>query len=125
MIKIFVPYLGPSLNSIYSGVHWAVRKKHADAAHIATKYAVRGIEPVTCPVSLVMQPVMGKGTRRLDCSNYAYTAKMIEDGLVRSGLLKDDTPDYVVSVQTLAPVRDSKLGNGMWVIIQPANEVAA
>ena len=125
MIQVFVPYLGPSLNSIYAGVHWATRKRHADAAHRATQIAARGLEPITRPVHLTLQPVLGKGKRRLDCSNYGYTLKLIEDGLVRSGLLKDDTPDYVVSVQTLAPIRDPKRGSGVWVIIQEVAEGAA
>ena len=76
MIPIFMPYLSPLLNSIYAGVHWATRKKHAAAAHRATQIATRGLEPITRPVRLTLQPVLGKGKRRLDCSNYGYTLKL-------------------------------------------------
>ena len=33
---LFVPYLGPSTNAIYAGLHWAKRKKAKDDALKAT-----------------------------------------------------------------------------------------
>lgn len=114
--KVFIPWLGPSMNRLWSGVHWAQRKKWADEAHKACLVA-KDIGQFDVPVSLVFQPVHGKGRRRLDCSNYAVTNKGIEDGLVRAGVLQDDTFSHVVSVQTLAPIRGDE--SGVWVTITP------
>lgn len=119
-VSVFVPYLGPSLNSIYSGVHWATRKRHADAAHAEVLAAFRKVPAITWPVSITIQPVLGKGKRVLDCSNYSYTLKLIEDGIVRAGVLKDDTPEYVTGVTILAAERDRTRGSGVWVHIKPS-----
>lgn len=122
MITIFVPYLGPSLNEIYSGVHYRTRAKSANTAHWITKMAAHDMKPITVPVKLTFRPVLGKGTVTRDCSNYAYAAKMIEDGLVKAGILKDDTPVYVRSITICAPVRDRVRGNGMFIDIDQIQE---
>lgn len=122
MITIFVPYLGPSLNEIYSGVHYRKRAKASNTAHWVTKIAVREMKPINVPVTLTFRPVLGKGTVTRDCSNYAYAAKMIEDGLVKAGILKDDTPEYVRSITIAAPVRDRDRGNGMFIDIDQIQE---
>ena len=118
MITVFVPYLGPSLNEIYGGMHWTKRAKHAKKGHYAAALAMRGIEKIQHPVSLTFQPILGKGTTSRDCSNYAYAVKLIEDGIVRAGVIEDDSPKYVTSVTILAPVRDRARGNGMIVSIK-------
>lgn len=115
--SILIPWLGPSLNSVYAGKHWSVRKKVADEGHKACLVA-RTVKPFSVPVSLYFQPVLGKGVRTLDCSNYALAAKIIEDGLVRCGVLKDDTPQYVRSIAILAPERGKQ--TGMKVTIETA-----
>ena len=118
MITVFVPYLGPSLNEIYSGIHYRTRSRSAKTAHWITKIAVREMKPIKNPVRITFRPVLGKGTVTRDCSNYAYAAKMIEDGLVRAGVIKDDTPEFVKSITIIAPVRDRKRGNGMFLDIE-------
>lgn len=122
MIQLFVPWLGPSLNSIYAGIHWAKRKKHADAAHWAVKEAVlrNGINSIKSPVGLSFTPVLGKGKRALDCSNYGYAVKLLEDGLVRAGVLVDDTNQYVVATCTTKPVRGKATGMIIQIEIQEA-----
>lgn len=123
-MQVFVPYLGPSLNSIYAGVHWSKRKKDVKHAHLMTKMACRkmeergALEKIDGPVRLVFRPVLGRGVRARDCSNYAYSAKMIEDGFVRAGVLNDDSIKYVKSFEILEPVRDKELGSGMLVTIE-------
>ena len=109
-----MPFIGKSLNAIYAGIHWSVRKKHADEAHSAVAIAVMGIKPFTTPVHLEFQPVV-KG-RGYDVMNYSYSAKLIEDGLVCAGILEDDTVAYVKQIAILAPIK-TKAQSSMCVTI--------
>lgn len=92
-VRIRVDYVAPSLNAIYAGIHWSKRKRHADDAHLAAKIAMRGHRIAFDAVLLDFYPMI-RG-RQYDCSNYAYCCKLIEDGLVRAGLVKDDSSKYV------------------------------
>ena len=103
---IKVEYIGPSTNIIYAGVHWSKRKRMADEAHLLTKIACKGLRSFIEPVSLIFQPMI-RG-RAYDTLNYSFTAKMIEDGIVRSGILKDDTKKYVGAVTILPPIKIKK-----------------
>lgn len=123
MIELFIPYMGPSLNSIYAGVHWSERNKQAKFGHIACKAACReaGINPFDYPVTLTFIPVLGKGARSRDCSNYSYAAKIIEDGLVRCGILEDDSDKYVRGFSIKGPaIVDRKGVSGFRLIIERA-----
>ncbi|WP_423820855.1 hypothetical protein V5738_10985 [Salinisphaera sp. SPP-AMP-43] len=115
--RIFIPWLGPTLNQIWAGMHWAKRNKIAHQAHKAC-LAAPDLAQFTTPVSLVFQPQHGKGRRRLDCTNYAVTQKAIEDGLVEAGILPGDSFSEVVSVKTEAPIRGDE--TGIWVTITAA-----
>lgn len=117
---IYVPFMGPSTNQIYAGVHWRKRQKQADAGHAA----VQGIKlaPYQKPVRLTFIPIIGKGGRARDCSNYSYTAKLIEDGLVKAGILKDDTSEYVKGFEIAEPHIDRTQDSGMWVYIEEVSE---
>ena len=81
------------LNSIYAGKHWTKRKADKEYWHylvlselnkqrIARKY-------IDYPVEILFY-----WSDRLDCSNHAYMAKMIEDSLV-GYILHDDSRQYV------------------------------
>lgn len=125
-MRIFIPYLGPSTNEIYAGVHWRKRKKAKDDATIATLAAVRaaGNPKASGLVDLVFQPRLGKGVRRRDTSNASMNAKLIEDALVKAGVLTDDTDKYVRRV-ILEPCEiDRKAQTGTWVEIIPAEGAA-
>lgn len=112
MVEFFVPWLGGSTNDYYTGMHWNERKKEADAGHLATLVAVRQekIPPQPAPVHLVFAPIVGKGVRRLDPSNYSIMAKIIEDGLIRAGTIEGDGPDQVLSILHVTPQRGEHSG---------------
>lgn len=82
-----------SLNAIYSGKHWSMRKKDSEYWHTIVRMELirQGIKS-----RLFDRPV--KITffwdDRLDCSNHAYAGKMIEDAL-KGYLLSDDSRKYV------------------------------
>lgn len=101
----YVPYQGPSTNSIYAGKHWIDRKQDKDKAREVVAAAV-STELFECPVALQFVPVIGRGARARDLSNYTYAIKLIEDGLVAAGVLRDDTNEYVQSIRIYEPVVD-------------------
>jgi len=101
-----VNYIAPSLNTIYANCHWTKRKRHADDAHLAVKIACKGLRIAVSAVSLEFQPMI-RG-RCYDVSNYAYCIKLIEDGLVRAGVLKDDTNKWVKRIIINAPLKVAK-----------------
>lgn len=103
----YIPYQGPSTNAIYAGQHWSRRKQAKDEAreivlaHVST-------DPFTDPVSLQFVPLIGKGARSRDLSNYSYGIKLVEDCLVAAGILVDDTERYVQSIRVYQPVKDPR-----------------
>lgn len=82
-----------STNKIYSGVHWAVRKKWADLFH-------RSLLPYRNKITIKNYPVSVsyiytfKG-RQLDASNCSFMSKLFEDAMVQNKILIDDTPNFV------------------------------
>ena len=114
----FIPIMGPSLNQLYAGVHWAKRKKMADKVHDVVASVVGKSEQFTKPVNIIATPIAGKRHVMRDTSNYAYTYKMIEDGLVRAGLLQDDSRRFVRDVTIKAAVEDRAGLSGMIIKIE-------
>lgn len=107
-VEIFIPWVGPSLNKIWAGMHWAKRKKIADEGHIACLVAKGFVVPWD-RVRLDFIPHIPKG-RLFDCTNYAVSAKVIEDGLVALGVLDGDDIRSVAGVYLAPPVRGEELG---------------
>lgn len=109
MIRFSIPY--PSgkkqrsawcrefgLNAIYSGKHWAARKNDAVLWHALTIGALNkaGINHLfVCPVSISFL-----WNDRLDLSNHAYMAKMIEDAL-KGRVIVDDSKGFVDEIHHL------------------------
>lgn len=84
-----------SLNKIYSGVHYAVRRKMADEIHAATRYAIleSGSYRLTKdPVAVSMWFCSG-----LDLDNHGFLAKCIIDGM-KGLLIADDNKKYLKSL---------------------------
>lgn len=95
--------MAPSLNKIWAGIHWSVRKKMADTGHKATWEAAKDIKPFDNPVSLVFQPLV-KG-RMFDTTNYILSVKVIEDALVEHEILPGDTNKHVKAITMLPAVK--------------------
>lgn len=93
-ITIQIPYK-VSTNAIYSGMHWAKRKEIADEYHLSL-IEYKG-KQMTIPVNLTFTFTF-KG-KSLDCSNCSFMAKMLEDAMVMSRILPNDTPEYVKSIK--------------------------
>lgn len=101
---LVVPWIGPTLNKIWAGVHWSVRKEYADDAHKAVKISLGRDKPVIFgPVKIDYYPFI-KG-RRYDVTNYALTCKGIEDGLALCGVIENDSFKIVREVVIHQPVQ--------------------
>lgn len=89
-----------SLNSQLGRVHWTIRDRQNRDFQAAVFLAARqsqisafsGAFPCHIEYRFKMR---GRG---LDSSNLAYMAKLVEDGLVHSGIIPDDSPKYVRSM---------------------------
>lgn len=95
--KVEVLWLGPSSNKLFGRGHWRERKAWNDEGHKQTWLAVRSqkVAPVGYLVDLEFTAYMtGSGALR-DTGNNSLSAKIIEDGLVKSKILVDDAPKYV------------------------------
>lgn len=116
-MMFFVEYLGPSTNTIYAGIHWTLRKKAKDEAVLAMREAVQrqAVVPATARVDLVFTPRLGKGVRKRDASNNSMSAKLLEDAMVKCGILPDDTLEHVRNVTNAAPIVDRSLPTGTWI----------
>lgn len=85
------------LNAYYSGKHWSKRKADADYWHKLVKSAMEGQKvrrfPFENPVIITFF-----WNDRLDCSNHAIMAKMIEDGMC-GRIIKDDSRRHVRGIE--------------------------
>jgi len=99
--KIKIPYR-ISLNDFYAGMNMFKRSKIAKIYHRVVKLEVRKqlIEPVEQYPIEVCYHFFLKG-RLYDCFNVVGMAKMIEDGLVRAGVFKNDSPKYIGACRVL------------------------
>jgi len=105
-IQLRIDWMGPSTNAIYAGMPWQKRKRIADEAHLAVKIAARGCRMAVSAVSISFQPMI-RG-RRFDTDNYGFSCKCVIDGLVRAGILTDDTNRWVKRIIINAPEKIKK-----------------
>jgi len=93
-VKLTLPIpLKLSLNVIYAGVHYRVRKQHKDLYRELVWALVREKYTGEYPV-IITYHFKFKG-RKLDSSNCAYLVKLMEDGLVHADVIPDDNRKYV------------------------------
>lgn len=95
-----------SLNKIYGGIHFTTRKKHKDEYREVCSYYAKPYEG-EYPVKVTYHYKF-KG-RLLDSSNCAYLTKLIEDGLVQSGVFPDDGPKYIFSTENITDKGDNEV----------------
>lgn len=81
-----------STNQIYAGMHWAKRKKLADLYH-QSLIEHRNKTVKEYPVEITY--IFNFKSKPLDTTNCTFMVKMLEDGLIAHGILKDDNPDHV------------------------------
>jgi hypothetical protein len=85
-----------STNKYYSGMHWTKRNKLKDMYLFEVKSKIREIQKIDNPVNIEFYFFFK--SRALDSSNCSIMGKMIEDSLVKIGILNDDTYKHVRKV---------------------------
>lgn len=95
MLTFTMDIIKVSTNSIYAGKHWAVRDKYKNDYLMLVK-SLRLTTKIKNTCSITFEFLL-KG-KLLDCSNCSFMGKMIEDALVKVGVLQNDTPEFVKSV---------------------------
>jgi len=88
-IKLELPK-PPSLNKIYAGQHWAVRKKYKDDYK---KECQKQLEKLDAFVCNRIQFFITYNSR-LDIDNGILVAKFLADTLVSEGIIPNDNPKY-------------------------------
>ena len=80
-------------NKIYAGVHWATRNKDKENMRLLVR-SITGIRKAyEKPVKIKMA-----FNSKLDVSNHSYLFKLIEDSLVKCGLLENDIDKFVKEI---------------------------
>lgn len=100
-----------STNRIYSGLNWRKRAELAQLYHMCMLQHKKSKEfMLAYPVSITYTFSFKK--KLLDTTNCAFMSKLLEDGLVKAGILTDDSPEYVAET-----VIQSKKGDADTVLI--------
>lgn len=109
-----------SSNEFYSNkLHWSRRKRIKDDYHILVKAEInkiKKVEPITFPLMLRIDYFFK--TRMFDVSNTFIMTKMIEDSLVKSKILQDDTPKWVPEIRSTCQRSEQEFN---WVSIRAYN----
>jgi len=99
-MKITIPLVHKlSMNKVYAGLHWATKNKIKEKYYAEIKKAGILYRP---DYAIDLTVTFYFKSRVLDCTNCFPMVKMIEDGLVKEGVLKDDSPQYVQSVTCIS-----------------------
>lgn len=101
-VIIAIPGCPPSCLSINSRKHWTVvsnaRKKAKTEGWACALHALNGKPtPFKKPVDLLVVIRWGKYRRIMDRDNVYSMTKPYLDGMIRAGVLPDDSPKYIAS----------------------------
>ena len=88
-IKLTLPK-PPSLNKIYAGQHWAIRKKYKDDYKAICCEALADFDTFTCEAFRLVI----RYHSRMDIDNGILVSKFLADTLVAVEAVKDDSPKY-------------------------------
>lgn len=80
----------PSLNKIYAGKHWAVRKKYKDDYKKECQKQLEKLDDFVCDRIQFFITY----NSRLDIDNGILVSKFLADTLVSEGIIPDDNPKY-------------------------------
>lgn len=85
------------MNAVYAGKHWSKRREDAQTWHIMTRAAMNKAECRKKPFekSVIITFLWND---RLDLSNHAYMAKLIEDGM-KGRIITDDSKRFVRGIE--------------------------
>ena len=102
-MKFTIPIIEKISNNKLRIVHWGTRnsitKKYIDAViKVYDKVPMLVVGPAKLVATFYFK------NRPLDCSNCAGMVKMIEDALVETHTIPDDSPEFIQSVTLISKV---------------------
>lgn len=99
-------------------MHFRMWARKVEEYHTQVNYFIGGIEPIeSYPVEITYN--FSFLSKPLDTSNCAFMVKVIEDALVRKGILKNDDPCFVMCTHiTSRKHSDKSVGDHVEIIIQ-------
>ena len=122
-----VPGIGPSLNEYGRSTRGKRQSgKLVSAWNQKVKILAReqGLRTVqNYPVQIVVECYFGDGRKRFDWDNLSPTPKLIQDGLVHAGILRNDSAPYVES-GTMKALKTKGESYTLFMIIEPARKAA-
>jgi chromosome condensin MukBEF complex kleisin-like MukF subunit len=99
-IQIELP-IKVSTNKIYAGTHWTTRTKHKELFYYELLKQKKNLSKAqNYPLELTF--IFRFKSKPLDSSNCSYMAKMIEDCIVKLGVIESDTIKFVKSVKYIS-----------------------
>lgn len=112
VLRIELPKPLPSWNRFYAGMDHRARTRLKNEWRdlvglvlLLEEYSDwKHPDPKDYP--LVLEVVNYKRRYHLDCSNICV--KLVEDGLVQSGVIPDDSPKYIGEVRAMSEKRDTE-----------------
>ena len=104
MVTFQVPTIGPATNKFYSGMHIQVRRRlakqwHSDIAWLVKEQNIKPLSEEYYPATVQVYGIFGPKRRMFDADGLAATGKLIIDGLVRAGILVNDSLKYIRNVE--------------------------
>jgi len=90
-----IPMVPPSAN-VYIRQHWATRAKLRDEWHLAVWALCNEARVTPLDKCTINCTIYFRDKRKRDLDNFEFTLKkLIQDALVRIGIIPDDTPDHI------------------------------
>lgn len=99
MYRFEVPYLPPTLNQFYAGVHWGRRQawKNAFNSLILAEFRKKGFPKVLkTPITIHCTQFCKRNVR--DADNSVIGVKFLQDALVHFGHIPDDNHKHISTV---------------------------
>ena len=133
--ELFVEYLGPSLNAVLGAKSKKTGKHVGVGLYIGAKKAagnallvagVKHIEPFCRPVELWFYPrvEVNAGRKEYDCLNFGIVYKILEDWLVKTGVIGDDNREWVRGAHCMRSEPAPDGVPGILVVIQEVDAPA-
>lgn len=91
-----MPGLNEYIRAERANRYAASKMKRAQTERVALAAAAQGMPGFTCPVEVTITWV--EPNRRRDVDNVAFAKKFVLDGMVRAGVIPDDSPRYVSAI---------------------------
>jgi hypothetical protein len=123
--RIFIPYIGLSLNVLLGHpkgrfVYSGEKKRLGDAMTYA---GINRIKPFDKPIEIWFFPLVvpnksGHIPKAFDCLNFGVSYKILEDWLVKCGILKNDTREFVYAAHNMRSDLAPDGIAGIWMVMR-------